>query len=133
MKRVLFTFALLMAILLASSIKTQAQTTFKCILTITDTCNGGGYNGSYDVTVDLYYNNGYQCTGTGTTTGGTHCVTLTTSCIPNGTGQLYQEDLTKVKRSVGTCGITPSMMTISYYYWYQLTNCPSSPQFSVTF
>jgi hypothetical protein len=118
---------------LTSNVKAQT-TTFYCVLDISsDTCNGGGYHGSYNVTVDLYTTGGgYQCTGTGTTTSGPHCVPLTCSYSPNQTTCTYYEILTKVERSGGTCAITPNQMSTNTLCWSYISTCNvNTPKFTV--
>lgn len=135
MKKLVFFVAVLGALILGLTSNVQAQTTtFYCIMTLSDTCNGGVYHGTYDVTVELWVQGGGspQCTATGTTTAGTHCVTLTCSLAPNQSLCTYIEKLTKVQRSNGTCAITPSQLASSLC-WSDIATCNSNtPLFNVT-
>ena len=55
MKKLVFFVAVFGALILGLTSNVKAQTiTFYCILDISDTCNGGGYHGYYDVTVELW-------------------------------------------------------------------------------
>ena len=86
MKKIVLFVALLGALMLGLTSNVKAQTTIYCKLYISsDTCNGGKYNGNYDVTVELWIYGGGSpvCTATGTTTSGLHCVALTGPCTPN--------------------------------------------------
>jgi hypothetical protein len=136
MKKLALFVAVLGALILGLTSNVKAQTTtFYCILDISsDTCNGGGYRGSYNVTVELWTTgSGYQCTGTGTTTSGTHCVALTCSYAPNETICTYYEILTKVERSNGTCVITPNLTsTNTSLCWSYIATCNvHTPLFTV--
>ena len=137
MKQLVFFVALFGALILGLTSNIKAQTTtIYCILDISsDTCNGGGYKGSYDVTVELWVTGGGSpvCTATGTTTFGTHCVTLTGTCAPYGSTCTYYEVLTKVQRSDGSCGITPNKQS-PFKCWIYISTCNMlyTPQFSVT-
>jgi hypothetical protein len=135
MKKIVLFVALLGALMLGLTSNVKAQTTIYCKLDISsDTCNGGGYKGSYDVTVELWINGGGSpvCTATGTTTSGLHCVALTGPCTPNGSICTYYEVLTNVQRSNGTCGITPNTPS-AYVCWSFISTCNIyTPQFYVT-
>ena len=118
MKKLVFFVAVFGALILGLTSNVKAQTiTFYCILDLSDTCNGGGYHGYYDVTVELWTYGGSSpiCTGTGTTTARTHCVALTCSCSTSHTTCTYQEILTYVQRHDGTCGISPNMPLFRYF------------------
>ena len=137
MKKLVFFMAILGALIFGLTSNVKAQTvTIYCVLTLSDTCNGGGYNGNYDVTVELWvYGGGSpQCTFTGTTSaGGAHCVTLTSSCAPNQSICTYSEKLTKVVRSNGTCGMAPNYQSPFTYCWGDIASCSgSTPSFTVT-
>ena len=136
MKKLVFFVAVFGALILGLTSNVKAQTVnFYCILDISDTCNGGGYRGSYDVTVELWVsgNSSPECTATGTTTSGPHCVLLTGSLSQIQSNCTYYEVLTKVQRSNGTCGITPNISSQPTTCWTDLATCDAkTPAFSVT-
>jgi hypothetical protein len=132
MKKLVFVVAILGALILGTTSTVKAQSaTFYCILTINDTCNGGGYHGNYDVEIELYFNGTLQCSASGTSTSGTHCVLFTCSFIPNQTLPEYEEKSLKVQRSGGTCGGS-SGQDFPGLYWSEISTCNSNtPHFTV--
>jgi hypothetical protein len=133
MKKYLFALGIFASLILGTSFKANA-TTFRCGLVITDTCNGGGYSGTYDVEVDVYFNGSPVSTGTGIAYGGQNCVLLTCDLKSQSPLWLYQLKLRKVYRSGGSCGITPNTMSAPYSYWADIATCNiNTPVFYVTF
>jgi hypothetical protein len=134
MKKFMIAFAIIGSIILGSSFKASAATTdYYCLMSITDTCNGGGYHGYYDVIVEVYYNGSLVCTGTGTTLGGQHCVHLTCDLPPQNPDCKYKLILTKVTRSNDTCGITTNAPSNSNLCWSYIASCNiNTPQFYIT-
>jgi len=126
--------AVLGALILGLSSNVKAQTTtFYCIMTLTDTCNGGGYHGNYDVVAELWISGGGQvCIATGTTTAGTHCVALTGSFSAIQSLCTYMIKLTKVQRSNGTCANTTTQQVSSLCWSYIATCNSNTPQFTVS-
>ncbi len=127
--------AIIGALILGLSSNVKAQTTtFYCIINLSsDTCNGGGYYGNYDVVAELWIDGvGKVCTATGTTTGGTHCVALTGSFSAIQSLCTYIIKLKKVQRSNGTCGELQSQQS-GNVCWTLISTCNAFlPVFLVT-
>ena len=132
----MFAIAIIGAIILGIVAKADATNVrLYFSITIKDTCNGGGYTGSYIAQLKLFYDGTYICTGivTNIPIGGPTCTYYICDITYIASDKKYQVELLQVTRSDGSCELTVNQLE-SGFYWSDVTDqyCNTTPSFSIT-
>lgn len=134
MKKILVSIAILGAIILCSSLKTNA-TTVRCwfYITVTDNCTPGGYSGDYCVQIRITYDGSPICTPVticGVKLGGPSCYYFDCNIPDQLSVPKYGVLVVGASREGPSCVTSININYGGNWSWNDITTCTKS--FSVT-